>query len=167
MYDADLIYHSVRHTWHADQETTVLLHFCHHLPTDFFHIPIWTGGLDFFSISSPLTDSQQKAPLVRFLLKQLITRSGVFWLGRQQAASPPPLHASVRDVFMLSTRHFLLCEVVSHRVTALPVAMSILGPRKQPQSQAQLPPPTQKRLWFSRLSLPRFRPDERWLRFPS
>lgn len=66
----------MRHTWHADQETTVLLHFCHHLPADFVRIPIWMGGLDFLSISSPLTVSQQKAPSVRFLLQRLITRSG-------------------------------------------------------------------------------------------
>ena len=70
----------MRHTWYADQATTVLLHFCHHLPTDFFHIPVWMGGLDFLSISSPLTVSRQKAPLVRFLAQQLITQSGVFWL---------------------------------------------------------------------------------------
>lgn len=46
----------MRHTWHADQETTVLLHFCHHLPTDFSRIPIWTGrtwlSLQKFSINS-------------------------------------------------------------------------------------------------------------------
>lgn len=70
----------MRHTWHADQETTVLLHFCHHLPTDFFHIRIWMGGLDFLSRSSPLAVSQQKAPLVRFLAQQLITPGDVFWL---------------------------------------------------------------------------------------
>lgn len=82
----------MRHTWHADQETTVLLHFCHHLPTDFFHIPIWMGGLGFLSISSPLTVSQQKAPLVRFLSQQLMTRSGL--LGRAAAAcsrAPAPI----------------------------------------------------------------------------
>lgn len=83
----------MRHTWHADQETTVLLHFCHHLPTDFFHIPIWMGGLGFLSISSPLTVSQQKAPLVRFLLQQLITPSGVFWLRRQAASAASHGHA--------------------------------------------------------------------------
>lgn len=75
----------MRHTWHADQETTVLLHFCHHLPTDFFHIPIWLGGLDFLSISSPLTVSRQKAPLVRFLARQLITQSGRVLTPRLQA----------------------------------------------------------------------------------
>ena len=84
----------MRHTWHADQETTVLLHFCHHLPTDFFHIPIWMGGLDFLSISSPLTVSQQKAPLVRFLSQRLITQSGLFWLrsgGRVRSLALTPI----------------------------------------------------------------------------
>lgn len=81
----------MRHTWHADQETTVLLHFCHHLPTDFFHIPIWMGGLGSLSISSPLTVSQQKAPLVRFLLQQLIAPRGVFWLRLQRTPAVPGL----------------------------------------------------------------------------
>lgn len=168
MYGTDLIYHSVRHTWHADQETTVLLHFCHHLPTHFFHIPIWTGGLYFFSRSSPLTDSQQKAPLVRFLLKQLITQSGVFWLGRQQAASHQPSHAFVRDVFILSIQACVLCEAVSHRATALQEATSIHpGATEAVPAPCSAPlPPTQK--WpFSRLSLPSFRPDERRFRFLS
>lgn len=92
----------MRHTWHADQETTVLLHFCHHLPTDFFHIPIWMGGLDFLSISSPLTVSQQKAPLVRFLSQQLITQSGVFWLGGSGPGQSPALTLwSASNVFII------------------------------------------------------------------
>lgn len=94
----------MRHTWHADQETTVLLHFCHHLPTDFFHIPIWMGGLDFLSISSPLTASQQKAPLVRFLSQQLITQSGVFWLWLQRPREVTGIRSvSASNVFIVST----------------------------------------------------------------